>query len=366
MHVDALPGKTGVGKPHLFVTLDGLRGVAALAVIFFHFPQLLGRAVFAHGYLAVDFFFMLSGFVLTSAYQRRLDEGWPTAAFMKTRIARLYPLYFAGLLLGFGLTQLHGIFGSTALGGSRWDLLLGLLILPKLVNGHAFYPLDFPAWSIFFELLVNLVHALFLRRRSPLWIAGFTLLGGVGIVFYSVRLSEFNVGVDAVRGLWSVFRVLFSYTAGMLLYRLWKSGRVSRRVHPAVIGLLLLAVLCAPVAGRASIAYDLAMTMLIFPVLLLAGAGALPPVGLVRSLRVMGAASYAVYLLHAPLYVLFSRGWLHLFRRPMELAAPWTGAIFLMLLTGICLVLDRVYDAPARDALRRWLVGQTTIRQPGH
>jgi peptidoglycan/LPS O-acetylase OafA/YrhL len=86
-----------------FTLLDALRGIAALVVVQFHLHELFGRLIFPHGYLAVDFFFMLSGFVLRFAYQQRLDTGWSLSRFLRVRLIRLYPLYLLGLLLGLGM-----------------------------------------------------------------------------------------------------------------------------------------------------------------------------------------------------------------------------------------------------------------------
>jgi peptidoglycan/LPS O-acetylase OafA/YrhL len=92
--VDALRG-----TPHQFATLDGLRGVAAIAVTSLHFRFELGKFLLPHSYLAVDFFFVLSGFVLAYAYEDRLSEGMKPIQFLRLRVIRLYPLYLIGTLI---------------------------------------------------------------------------------------------------------------------------------------------------------------------------------------------------------------------------------------------------------------------------
>ncbi len=104
--------------PHRFLALDAMRGVAALIVVFFHSPGLFGRFLFTRGYLAVDFFFMLSGFVLTFAFQSKLDAGLKTVTFVKQRLVRLYPLYFLGLTLGL----LDAVFQRTSGQFSGWNM----------------------------------------------------------------------------------------------------------------------------------------------------------------------------------------------------------------------------------------------------
>src|ERR1700760_1005878 len=87
-------------KPRVFLCLDALRGTAAIVILLFHVPYFFGAVLFQHGYIAVDFFFMLSGFVLSFAYQEKIDQGGFFLRFAKIQMVRLYPLYFLGLVLG--------------------------------------------------------------------------------------------------------------------------------------------------------------------------------------------------------------------------------------------------------------------------
>ena len=150
---------------HKLLALDALRGVAACTVVLFHRAS---RMPFPKGYLAVDFFFMLSGFVLTFAYQEKLDGGWSTRDFLATRIARLYPLYLLGFVLGL-LVALSD--PAIHFGPQGWvSAIPNLLLLPAWVGPHSkpphAFPYNIPAWSLFFEVVANVLHALFLRRRS--------------------------------------------------------------------------------------------------------------------------------------------------------------------------------------------------------
>lgn len=147
---------TATGQPlkaHAFVTLDGLRGLAAVAVVLFHTPELFGPGLFpAAGYLAVDFFFTLSGFVLAFAYQARLDKGLPTGQFLRVRIARLYPLYLLSLLVGISGAFLQGAFRVHASGAIMLAAAcLGLFLLPVAGTPTGYiFPYNQPAWSVFF------------------------------------------------------------------------------------------------------------------------------------------------------------------------------------------------------------------------
>jgi peptidoglycan/LPS O-acetylase OafA/YrhL len=125
-----------------FPAMDGIRGIAAILVALFHF-----RATFLHydnnvigdGYLAVDLFFVLSGFVLAHAYEHRFARGMTTFEFMRARVIRLYPLYFVGLAIAsmamfagisrspenqqstLGFVDLSGDFHATGVVGSWWS-----------------------------------------------------------------------------------------------------------------------------------------------------------------------------------------------------------------------------------------------------
>ena len=293
---------------HKFLTLDALRGVAALIVVEYH---IWGYEVVSHGYLAVDFFFLLSGFVLALAYQERLDAGWSTWSFLKVRLIRLYPLYILGTLLGLATLMAVAAYGPPA-NAWRWYVLLtgfAIFMLPRfipvpLTQGGS-YPLDFPAWSLIIEILANVVHATLLRRRSDRFLA--FLVPGLGGMFLLVaeRAQSVNFGVYTSDLPQATVRVLFSYTLGMLLFRVWKHGR-------AIFNFLS----CSPLPARLfsahvrpwikvhGLLYDLLVIFLFFPLLLMVSASSHPPAPFVNLARIFGRISYAIYVLHFPLHEL--------------------------------------------------------------
>jgi peptidoglycan/LPS O-acetylase OafA/YrhL len=154
------------------VALDGLRGLAALAVALFHaaifFPALTVIAP-ANGYLAVDFFFVLSGFVLAHAYSERFAKGMTACAFMGRRLRRLYPLYLLSLALWLPL-GIRGLMSRTL--DPRQTIIAAVAALLYLPAPQSFlvYPLNPPTWSLFYELAANLFFAVIGRRggSSPL------------------------------------------------------------------------------------------------------------------------------------------------------------------------------------------------------
>ena len=349
--------------------MDGLRGIAAIAVIAFHGKYMLAPIRFPSGYLAVDFFFMLSGFVLTYAYQAKLDAGWSTWSYCKTRLVRLYPLYLLGLaigfvfLLGLNLHRHHPALDEHLL--SR--LGLGLLILPVMsthvFSGTTAFPLNYPSWSIFFEFLVNIGQALFLRRRSARFLIVVAAVAFLGMLGYTKLTGSINLGLESPENLLCLFRVLFSYTVGMLLFRVWRSGRVRVKVPPVVIAAVLLAALALPLAHWIVLCEVLVVTA-VFPVLILLAAAVEPGPRWRPLFRVLGQVSYAVYILHGPLLSMAGELWPGLRHSGMEQDAPWGGLFVVGLLFGFALLVDRYYDLPARAFLRSKLLPRRAEASP--
>ena len=164
-------------KPH-YDLLDGLRGVAALTVVCFHLFEAYATSHLDqrinHGYLAVDFFFILSGFVVGYAY----DDRWTKMTvweFLTRRLVRLQPMVVIGALIGAVMFYTQGC--------PVWDVSavpVAMLLVATLMNAFMIpatpgaeirgvgemYPLNGPAWSLFFEYIGNLLYALFIRRLS--------------------------------------------------------------------------------------------------------------------------------------------------------------------------------------------------------
>ena len=346
---------------HKLLVLDALRGVAACAVILYHRAA---RMPFPRGYLAVDFFFMLSGFVLAFAYQAKLDAGWTTRDFMATRFARLYPLY----LLGFALGLLVSLSDPTIQMGARgWgNAVLNLFLLPAWTNPHAgpphAFPYNIPAWSLFFEMLANAIHAVFLRRRSTGFLVAIVLVSAAGLVYWTGR-QPVNFGANTAESLGGVLRVVFGYVTGMVLCRIWKRSSGRPYLWSPVLAMLLLLVLAGFEVSRIGAWFDLIAVIGIFPVLLFLGAGSRILAPMAGVAREIGATSYGVYILHQPvIHFLYLHGW----SSPkggnvvLHMAAS---ACFLAGIFGLAMLVDRVYDAPARDFLRRILrIEQPTAR----
>ncbi|WP_346701832.1 acyltransferase [uncultured Alistipes sp.] len=362
-------------KPH-YELLDGLRGVAALVVIWYHvFEGFATSPVdqrFNHGYLAVDFFFILSGFVVGYAY----DDRWKRRAltltdFIKRRLIRLHPMVVLGAVLGAVTFCLQG--------SVQWDgtpvsfssvllaLLLGLFLIPALpgsapeVRGNGeMYPLNGPTWSLFFEYIGNLCYALFLRRLPTRWLAGFVTLTGAGLAAFAVGNGSGygHLGVG-----WSLadhnlvggsLRLLFAFPMGLLLSRVFRP--VAVRGAFWICSLAIVGLLSVPYVGDGTVPwmnglYDTVCVLVLFPLLVWLGASGRATDRKTSGIcKFLGDISYPVYVIHYPFMYLFYAWLWRGDAIPFAEAWPVAAGLFVGSILLAWMVL-KVYDEP----VRRWL-----------
>lgn len=346
--------QTGIsGKPH-YEVLDGLRGTAAVAVVLFHFCEYVypkySVSPLGHGFLAVDFFFCLSGFVVGYAYDDR-RETLGIGAFLKARLIRLHPLVILGTL--FGLLVFLSDAGERSRGA--FDVirvfLAGAFLLPVAVfpGSGALFPLNSPSWSLFWEYMANLTYALvFWRaRRSVLFVLLVVSALGLGHVAY---VSGSLWGGYSHRSFWDGLpRVSYSFLAGLLVYR---SGWIVRNPLGYVgVSLLLLATLMFPYGRWWNAAAETAVVIIGLPFIVACGAGTNSTGSVGRVCRFFGRVSYPLYMTHNAAIELFAR--YHRQHRPegVEVGLIVWGATILLLAVATAAL--RWYDEPVRAFLRR-------------
>jgi peptidoglycan/LPS O-acetylase OafA/YrhL len=365
-------------KPH-YAILDGLRGVAALMVVAFHlfephapnrFEQLIN-----HGYLAVDFFFLLSGFVIGYAY----DERWRTmtlAEFCKRRLVRLHPMIVVAMLVGaiaFAF-QASPAFPNYQHAGA-WQvaltMLVGMTLLPlppalDIRGWGEMHPLVGPAWSLFFEYVANILYALFIRRFSKLALSVLVLLAGGVLAHYLVLGPKGDViggwSLETVQLRLGFTRLLYPFFAGLLLSRVVKPGRVRHAF--LLCSAILVTVLAMPRLGGAGALwmnglYEAAAIILVFPLVVWLGAsGSLHGAAAARCCAFLGAISYPLYILHYPLVYIYT-AWVVNTKPALMDALPVTALAFSasVALAWVCL---KFYDEPAR----RWLARRYLHARP--
>ena len=349
-------------KDH-FIALDGLRGVAALVVIVMHrgrwwYPE---GGFLGHGYLAVDFFFLLSGFVIAFAYDGRMAAGMSPWRFMGLRLIRLYPLILLGMLLGalWPAVQL-AMSARGAPDGADFALNLtrGLLLIPDdhaIGRGDSIFPLNGPTWSLFFELVANLAYALIGRRLSIRVLAAIVAVSGAALAWLA-----FNGGIDVgglPRTFWGgVPRTAFGFFGGALLYR-GLTVAAARGWRPPALkapfvttAVLLVAILATPNRFAWNPWFNLFALGVAFPLLVALAAAPGPANGHgAKACKLAGDLSYPVYVLHYPIYVLI--GGLGLQMAHIPVITPWIGVAGAAVIIVCAYAALKLYDEPLRRRL---------------
>ena len=368
-------------KPH-YALLDGLRGVAAMLVVWYHVFegfQFAGNKpvidFINHGYLAVDFFFMLSGFVIGYAYDDRWGKSLTMGGFFRRRLIRLHPMVMLGALIGaisFLLTSME-----------RWDgthstLLLTLialvcswLMIPALpgmqrdVRGNGeMFPLNGPCWSLFFEYIGNILYALIIRRLSTRALAWLTALLCCALTWFAVTnqsgYGSIGVGwtVDTTNLLGGTLRMLCPFTIGMLMSRVFKPIKNVRGAF-WICTIILLVLFHVPfIDGGTPMSlngiFEVACIICIFPIIVWLGASGTTTDNTSRRIcRFLGDISFPLYIVHYPLMYAF-----YMWLMKTELytfSETWPIAISTMA-CSVCIawLSLRFYDEPVRKWLKKF------------
>lgn len=266
--------------------LDALRGIAALCVLVYHAA---GQGS-SNAYLSVDFFFMLSGYVMARTYEPRLAGGMTPGQFLLARVAKLWPTMFLA-----SLVAVPWLF-SWVPPAWAWPIALAnLLLIPTMMQNRLFL-LNGPAWSILFELGANAVHALGLWRASNrLLIAAIVVAAGFLAWFASTQTLELGSRPETVLG--GIARVLTGYMIGMLLWRLWRDNPPIAVSAPfTLLAMPMFFAVAAMLSGQ-SWQSDLLFVLALCPMLIAGGLRLAQPG---RLLGWLGQISFPLYAVHGP------------------------------------------------------------------
>ena len=214
-----------------------MRGIAALAVLIFHVCLVYDLSpIFVHGWLAVDFFFALSGYVLARTYEARLHESMGPWAFTKQRFLRFWPVVLFGAAIGAPyVLAAYPLFDAIAILG------LNSLLIPYFKDSELF-PVNGPFWSLFYELFANILHAFLLSRLDNRKLMGLVLACGVGMTMMGFFHGGLSLGTHTDTFAAGFVRVTLSYGIGVLLFRWWRDRPPIRVAWPwtVLLGALLL------------------------------------------------------------------------------------------------------------------------------
>lgn len=357
-------------KKH-YIILDGLRGVAAVVVVIFHLLETFtfGNSytqIVNHGYLAVDFFFMLSGFVIGYAY----DDRWKTmttAGFFKRRLIRLHPMIIIGMI--FGAVTFYFQDSSFFPGISDvpvWKMLLIMLIGFTLIpitksmdirGWQEMHPLNGPAWSLFFEYVANILYGLFIRKFSNKALSVLVIIAG--ILFLQLSLTKGDViggwSIDVTQLQIGFTRLLYPFFAGLLLSRIVKPGTIKNAFF--LSSLILVVVLSVPRLGGPDHhwmngLYVAISVIAIFPLIIYMGAsGKITGKFSLKLCRFLGDISYPLYMMHFPLVCIFMT-WVANNNVSLLASIPMM-LLILFLSTVLAYGSFKLYDVPVRKWLTR-------------
>lgn len=355
-------------KPHYNI-LDGLRGVAAIMVVWFHLFEAYATSHLDqrinHGYLAVDFFFILSGFVVGYAY----DDRWgkmTTTEFLKRRIIRLHPMVVMGAVIGAIMFYFQGC--------SVWDVskvTIAALFVATLMNSFLIpaapgtevrglgemYPLNGPSWSLFFEYIGNILYALIIRRLPTKELAVLVFISGCGLATFAIfgPLGDICAGFSLTGKEFTAgfLRVMFSFSAGLLLLRVFKPAHVKGAFW--ICSLAIITLMAVPRLGGAEHLwmnglYDTICCVVFFPLLVYLGASGKTTHAFTRRIcNFLGNISYPLYMVHYPFIYLYY-AWVK--NKNITFAESLPGALAVVIgsiaLAYVCL---KFYDMPVRKYL---------------
>jgi len=357
-------------KPHYNV-LDGLRGVAAITVVCFHIFEAFATSHLDqrinHGYLAVDFFFILSGFVIGYAYDDRWSK-MSTKDFIRRRIIRLHPMVVMGAVLGAIMFYFQGC--------SVWDVssvtitallgatLLNALLIPAM-PGHEvrglgeMFPLNGPSWSLFFEYIGNILYVLIIRKFSTKILALLVFIAGCGLATFAIAGPYGDIcagfSLTEIEFTAGFLRVLFSFSAGLLLSRIFRPAHIKGAFW--ICSITIVTLLALPRLGGAEHLwinglYDTICCVVIFPILVYLGAsGKSTDKYTTRLCRFLGDISYPLYTVHYPFIYLYY-AWVKNNKLTFEQSLPGAAAVVIgsIILAYICL---KLYDIPIRNYLAK-------------
>lgn len=282
--------------------LDGLRLFAAISVVLYH-VQIVGgiSGTFGRGYLFVDFFFLLSGFVLTIAAEDKMNTSGGAMRFLRTRAARLWPVIAIGAVIGAAFRMIET--GQSV----RAMLAQALLLVPDFRHAGLIFPLNGPHWSMMLEVIANLVHALVLRKLADRSVVTLAALGGLALAVAILGFGSATFGPDSDNWTLGFARIGFSYPLGVWLARRWKRHQPLRVPMPQdgawMAGLLLpiTMIVLLPLLPVVTAVGDMLAILVLFPPLLWFAASATPPRSAAKWLRLAGLLSFPLYAVHLPI-----------------------------------------------------------------
>ena len=342
-------------KNQHYLALDAARGLAAIAVMIYHTEQLFSLKLFTGSFLAVDLFFLMSGYVVARAYEEKLRSGaldfW---AFLRIRALRLLPLYYAAITLGFLYFLAKVILqqdDATPLSVLLTLVPQAILLLPVLGSGLGLgmFPFAPSAWSLSLEFWFNLLYAVLLPILTERVLVAIAIISLGIFAAESVRIGSTDLGWGAANLFGGIARFCFSFALGAMMFR--RQISISLPM-PVFAGIFLLAFGFMFLPGKAVFIHFI-WIILLFP-LFLATAIPVALTGLSAWISDhLGRLSYGIYILHIPVLLLAQGAYKAAFGIEAGSAGLAVGTFAIVSIIGVTALLTYGFDEPLRRALRR-------------
>ena len=338
-----------------FEILDGLRGIAALAIVIFHFMEWVypdyHKNFIGHGFLAVDFFFCLSGFVIGYAYDNRIGK-MGVIEFFISRLIRLHPLVILGAVLGILSFLFDPFSGQSALYSTGRMILLFictvfLIPFPVMADrGFNLFGLNAPSWSLFWEYVANIIYAFILCKIHRRYLAVLAFVAAAALCIVSYRAGNLLGGWSKDNFWDGGVRISYSFLAGLLIYRY--NWLVKNQLGFIGLAILLSFAFMMPSFKWNWLSESL-VVLFYFPFIVALGAGSKLSIGSKPLCLFSGKISYPLYMTH------YAAIWV--FGHYITLNKPTTGKLFVVILSGTILLVGFaylvmvLYDIPIRRYL---------------
>jgi peptidoglycan/LPS O-acetylase OafA/YrhL len=346
---------SGAARQH-FLELDGLRGIAAIAVTIYHACIIFGGTqLLPKAFLAVDFFFLLSGIVVAHAYERRLKQG-QIRDYFERRLIRLYPMILVGALFGMSVVitspAVRGLSAGTLVYlGLSTALCLPIISANVYPGSHSIAPVNIPSWSLFYEIFVNAVYGMVAKRLTATRLVAISLIALVVETVGIFKHNGVNFGVYVEDFEWGFVRVIFPFCTGVLINRTFTPRMLPRSaMAPLLLAIALMATFCVPSLGVWNAVSELVAVAIIYPCVIVLAMRVVVSSRQGRVLAWLGAISYPVYAIHSPLCL-----WLARLQRVT--ASRFHVSLYWWIFLGVAFsivcawIIYKIYDLPLREAL---------------
>lgn len=294
-----------------YILLDGLRGVAAIVIVLFHYAEILQpdftKNILAHGFLAVDFFFCLSGFVMAYAYNNRVPNLIPKRFFLQ-RLIRLHPLVIVGSLLGLlaFLIDPYTTSHNYSLGQIICLTLASICMIPLPIMQDRYYNnfgLNAPSWSLFWEYIANILYYYLLVKISKRLLLGITIISALTLVSLAFNHNNLLGGWNNTTFWHGGIRMLFSFSVGMLIYK--KDWIIKNKLNIWSITCLLLIAFILPFQNSTNWLTESFLIIIYFPIIIALGAGNHKAFQTNIFVQKLGQLSYPLYITHYSIMWIF-------------------------------------------------------------